>query len=874
MFEKSILWVNNIQKKKNSIFCAITIAILLASSFLVFLPLTNAKSTDATIPTWAYLQVVPNPVGVGQTAYITMFLDKVPPTANGIGGDRWENFDLKVTKPDGTIQNMGPYTSDNVGGFSVVFVPDELGTYSFVFSFPGQTIAGANPNPPPTGFNPGSIGDVYGPSTSTTETLTVTNTPATSIPENPLPTGYWARPVEAFNHLWSTISGNWLGLGQVSFANSGDYSYNGNFNPYSPAVKSAHVVWTKPLAPGGQMGGEFGGSQETNYYTGFQYQPKFAPIILNGVLYYTLYPGASSNPQGWVAVDVRTGKTLWNKDTNDILLCGQVHNYKSINQYGGFAYLWATRGAGFLGAGSFLDMFDAFTGNLILTIANATTPSAFGSQFIEGSDGSLLLYFINSSFIGAYPPQLELWNSTQCILAGTPGYYLSTPQWGPPAGATIDYGPGVMWNAPVPTTYQGNPFPTVAGLFGPPGPASLAIQAIDTDKGVVIMTVAGGTSGAFQWQTGWQVEAGFSTKDGSLLWIKNQTQIPFTTVIMGPAGDGVYAEFTKETMTWTGYSTLDGTKLWGPTEPYSNPWGYYDQKSAMIAYGNLYTWTLGGQLFSYDLHTGTLKWSYSTGSSGVNTPYGVYPFWIIGNYEASIADHMIYVEVGHDYGPPLFPGARIYAINADNGTEMWTALNFATGSSLPIVDGYMLSHNAYDNQIYTYGKGLTATTVTATPGVGNTITVQGTVTDQSPGQTCLGIPAAGTPAISDGSMSAWMEYLYMQNPKPADAKGVFVTVIATDSNGNKATIGTVTSDIMGNYALSWTPPAQGIYKITTTFDGSNSYFASSGETSIAIGPSTSTNSVSTDTFYAITAALAILLVIILIVAIVLLVRKK
>jgi hypothetical protein len=35
--------------------------------------------------------------------------------------------------------------------------------------------------------------------------------------------------------------------------------------------------------------------------------------------------------------------------------------------------------------------------------------------------------------------------------------------------------------------------------------------------------------------------------------------------------------------------------------------------------------------------------------------------------------------------------------------------------------------------------------------------------DKSSGDTCLGIPAAGTPAIADESMSDWMEYLHKQN---------------------------------------------------------------------------------------------------------------
>jgi hypothetical protein len=152
-------------------------------------------------------------------------------------------------------------------------------------------------------------------------------------------------------------------------------------------------------------------------------------------------------------------------------------------------------------------------------------------------------------------------------------------------------------------------------------------------------------------------------------------------------------------------------------------------------------------------------------------------------------------------------------------------------------DGYVVGMNGYENQIYCFGKGLTATTVsapvTAVP-QGNSVLIQGTVTDQSPGQTCLGIPAAGTPAISDDSMSDWMAYLYMQQPKPTNATGVPVMLTAFDPNNNTEIIGTVTSDASGNYAIDWTPPVPGIYKITATFYGTNSYFGSTAETALDV----------------------------------------
>ncbi len=810
----------------------IAIAMLLASSAFAILPFTNGANSSENIPTYAYLMVSPNPVGINQPVYLSMWIDKVPPTANGAYGDRWGNFTIKITLPNNSTATLGPFTSDATGGHAATYVPHELGNYTFVFSFPGQTVTGGPGYPADAALiaDPHSIGDVYGPSISAVATLEVTLTPASTIPENPLPTGYWQNPVEAFNHNWYAISGNWLGDGAVQFANSGNYNYNGNYNPYTTAPLSAHVVWTKSEGPGGQLGGEFGGNESSIYFTGMQYQPKFAPIIINGVLYYTEYPGAATNPTGWQAVNLRTGQTVWTKDTTEVLLCGQICDYVSPNQYGGNAYLWATRTGPVLGTfgyflpGTYLDMFDATTGKLVLSVANVT---AIGTN-IEGSDGSLLQYFVGTN-PSTGSPTLNCWNSSLCII-NQENLWLG-PQWLPPQDATINYANGIEWSVPLPTSYQGTPFPTIPIVTtNYYGPAQLAISAVDTNNNVIVLSVSAAES--LLWQTGWQVEAGYSMATGTQLWITNRTETPYTTLYFGPTANGVYTEYTKETMTWSGYSTITGQKLWGPTAPYSNSLGYFDEQSAVAAYGNFYAWTFGGQVYCYNMTTGVLNWRWSDGSAGENTPYGVNPLWIAGDYEGTVADGVFYIETGHNYGPPLFSGAQIYAINATTGQEIWQFLNFASTSCLPVVDGYMLSLNSYDNQIYCYGKGLTATTVSAEPGQNsnNQVLISGTVTDQSPGQTCLGIPEAGTPAIGDQYMSQWMEYLFEQSPKPTNTTGVPVALTETDPNNNTYTIGTTISNINGQYSYVFTPNVPGVYTITATFGGSNSYYSSSAQT--------------------------------------------
>jgi hypothetical protein len=119
---------------------------------------------------------------------------------------------------------------------------------------------------------------------------------------------------------------------------------------------------------------------------------------------------------------------------------------------------------------------------------------------------------------------------------------------------------------------------------------------------------------------------------------------------------------------------------------------------------------------------------------------------------------------------------------------------------------------------------------------GNSVLIKGMVTDQSPGETCLGIPAAGTPAIADEDMTPWMEYLYMQKPMPTDASGVPVTLDAIAPDGSFVNIGTVTSDMSGMFKKMWTPDDEGEYTIIATFEGTDSYYASYAETAIGVGP--------------------------------------
>ncbi len=785
------------------------------------------------MPTWAYISAQPNPSGVGQAIFLSFWLDKVPPTAAQFYGDRWHNFTVTVTKPDGSKTSLGPFDSDAVGGAFTTYKPDQLGSYSFVFSFPGQKVTGENPPPGGITTNPQHVGDYFQASTSRSATVVVKQEQVEYLAMNPLPTEYWSRPVFAQNINWYKIAGNWLGAGA--------YNATGNFAPYTKAPNTGHIVWTKPYAPGGLIGGEFGDSRmNSNYYSTAQYETKFSPIIMNGILYYTLIPGSSMSREGWVAVDIRTGEEVWHKDTQNNLLRGQLYDYVSPNQYGALAYLWDTHPNAPPNTGTTYGMYDAMTGNWILDIVNGSSVTWVSSAGGLGSQGEMLGYYINTR-----DWTLNLWNSSRAILLGQGGQQGFTTEqnwmWRPPQGAIIPWNLGIQWSVPMTTTMTASNGTTVninnayaesAGVR-----ADLAIAKI---ADVILVTNTPGPQSSFQ-QPGYVIVEAYSLADGHLLWGPlNQTQIQWAR-IRGPAtvSGGVYTTFTFETQEFFGYSTATGQKLWGPVSVADQnvPWGYY-VTSYESAYGNLYASDFGGYVNCIDLQTGTIKWKFWTGTSGYETPYGVWP---LVNFQL-IADGKVYVNSGHLYSPPLFRGAMVYCLNATTGDLLWSMPDFSitNGAASAVADGYFVLPNAYDNQLYTYGMGPSATEVSIQNDVitlGSSILVKGMVTDESAGTKTTDKVARfpnGVPAISDKDMSAWMQYVYMQQQKPTNAAGVKVHLTAIDPNQNFQDLGYATSDMSGFFSLMWTPPVPGKYVVTATFEGSNSYYSSSAETAFGV----------------------------------------
>jgi hypothetical protein len=71
------------------------------------------------------------------------------------------------------------------------------------------------------------------------------------------------------------------------------------------------------------------------------------------------------------------------------------------------------------------------------------------------------------------------------------------------------------------------------------------------------------------------------------------------------------------------------------------------------------------------------------------------------------------------------------------------------------------------------------------------------------------------------SMTQWMEYVCMQQPKPTNTTGVPIRLSVVDSNGNFRTIGTTTSSDDGYYSYAWVPEISGHTESTLHLTAAN-----------------------------------------------------
>jgi len=850
-------------------------ASLVALQVVIAQPVTDVKTYCFVAP--------PEKAGVGQAALLVYWLDQLPggeTVEEAAAGRRDAYYDitLTITKPDGTEETIEMGPSDPVGSGWILYTPDQVGMYSVQAHFPGNW------------RNFTYADQWFMPSESEVMPFEVQEDPVEGWSESPLPDDYWMRPISGASHLWSEVAGHWLGgSAQVYPAGASggattDYAYGG-------APESAHILWTRQNYPqGGIVDERFGAEEWTlNHYQGVTW----SSIIVDGQIHYV--PAYTAHTQGegqsgganWETLDLYTGEQISLKWGETLPEFGQIKVYNSGNQHGAFAYLWRTSGielpdevniahaelvepgdqppvrtapstlvnSSEIKTGTLWEMIDAYTGHTVTYVANVSS----GGTAVYGKDGSILRYNVVGSpnpmgpWFPATPPyHLTVWNSSAGTMIGCEngtGYWQWRPSGGAGFGATDPY-----FQSGVPDMF--GTYPAVNNIVHDGNLMfTLNVSLPDVDQSASIMAVREGeyiilgTGGQNDdevttptWLIAVSLEKGH---EGETLWETTFTP-PYSEKWIGPMdffGNGMSLTTVvpeDEVVIFSdniqlkryAYDMKTGTKLWESER--EDPWKFYGYTATiyngMLLSGGGYS----GDLIAYNLTTGEIEWTYHMPLEGTDSPYGHGTGSGLFGGVGTIADGKIYTGVWeHSASTPLWRQPGLRCIDAETGELLWNILFWDDGNRM-IADGILVARNMYDGQIYAFGKGPSATTITAPDtGVtlGSSIVIKGTVTDQTPtGARNINnefeFTLKGTPAISDEDMQAWMEYMFMEQAYPEDAKGVTVKLTAIDPNGNFQDIGEVTTDLSGTFGKSWVPPVPGEYYVTATFEGSASYGSS------------------------------------------------
>lgn len=833
----------------------------------------NAQAITIYRP-YLYVTVGPKVVGVNQYVLIIGFTAEIPPDIGeqegripGFTRAGWDNIRIDVIRPDGRNDTITIRRTDPVGAFWATYTPTIIGTYAIQAYFPGQW------------KNTTTLRRYYRPDVSNVAYFTVQETPIQEYQEPPLPVDYWTRPIYAANRMWYQIASHWLsGTFQV-WPPGASGGVTTRFC-YGKGPESPHILWTRPYWAGGIMEERFGiYSYQTAHYQGIS----VSPIILQGKIFVP-YRRDAHGTQGYMAIDLYTGELLWYRNES-MPTYAQVYNYDSPNQHGGFLYLWRTTGVNVptviqvpqarrlpngtlireaavrtinrtttpVSLGTVWEMLDGYTGYTICYVANVST----AGTLVYGKRGDILRYNIVNYGTAAAPKYyLTCWNLSDGTMVASTQPPLGTGawQWRPAGG---HFGAANPFLGAYATNYvhDGRDFFTLnvsipdirklSPILNQTG-SILAIR-----EGEYIIIGAAGRNDERGLVEGFMMTLSLKKGEEGKQLAYITFKPPFVSYKENATVSltGVYPEYgvfcfhsTRLLKRW-GYSLATGECLWEsvPEEPLQ----YYGM------YTNVYNGLLlssgySGQLRAYNITTGKIVWMYNATGVGYEGFYG--GCYTIGI--AAICDGKIYtVASEHSPTQPLWRGPNLRCIDAKTGKEIWSILFWGAGMSpdtpnVAMADGILVALNYFDMQLYAFGKGPSATTVSAPQEeipLGSSVIITGTVTDQSPSgrrntNGILDFTLKGTPAIADECMGKWMEYLFMQQAYPSDIRGVDVTLDAIDPTGEYIHLGKVTCDATGKFAYTFKPEKQGTYKIIATFEGSASYGPSFATTYLYVGP--------------------------------------
>jgi hypothetical protein len=824
----------NLLKNKSTIS---TIAILLVLSFAgsIFATTGIASAQEREYTTFSFVDVIPKTAGVGQSVLINFGLLNYL----AIDGDGW-NVTLTITDPNGEVSTVDKMTW-STGTVGYGFVPDIIGTYTLQCSFkrvyyaPTLTIAGA-----PTGWYAASESDIV--------QLVVQESAKQDHPGYDLPDTYWTRPIDTQLREWWSIAGSWVARPRNAFA------------PHNDAPESAHILWAMPI--GDTMGGLSGGdTYQIGYQNGDAYEGKFSgSVIIRGILYYNKYvvgqtgDGRSSPQQAIVAVDLHTGKVLWERSYDfggSRISTGQTLIWLTMNNRGTWSYIWMTSGTN-------MYALDALTGDPKFNMTNVPSGTIY-----YGPNGELLKYqLVNYGTTDSPNWYLLQWNSSYVVTKDKIGMAES---W----GSQIQ---GASFNATERGYDLNVSVPAMTGSLTTAFPEDrVIVVSVNADR-VILSSISikpGDVGRVLFKDVTWQAPAVWQD-----LSIGRQGGWAAYSI-----EDKVAVYWTKENRVHYGFSLETGQYLWA-TDPqiYADAWS--DSSTSLdklIAYNRLYAASCGGIVYCYDVTTGKQLWTYDATDKYMESYIGE-NWWLVPVFISSDKIYLGHME--HSSLEPLPRGAPFIALDAFTGDVVWEIdgafRQSRWGGRAIIGDSIIATMDTYDNRIYAIGKGPSSMTVTA-PDIAvaakTSVLIRGTIMDVSPGtqsdELLLRFPK-GVPAISDADMSEWMLHVYKQFPE-THVTGVEITIDAIDPNGNYVNLGKTISNANGRFSFNFTPDKEGQYAIYALFSGSASYYKSDAQTELLVS-SAAEGSGPQYAMYAF--IVGIVLIIAMVFAILLILRKK
>src|SRR5512139_132342 len=155
-------------RNKTIVFTLVLLFAITASMLLI--PSTNAHTPAWKLNSYAYMFAAPDPIGVGQSTYISMWIDVSLPGSSVLNTIRRHDYTLTITDPEGKVETKHwDVIEDTTNVMSISYTPNKVGTYTLKFDYPGQTYVWNNkPSSPYYASDLSAAGalyenDTYGP---------------------------------------------------------------------------------------------------------------------------------------------------------------------------------------------------------------------------------------------------------------------------------------------------------------------------------------------------------------------------------------------------------------------------------------------------------------------------------------------------------------------------------------------------------------------------------------------------------------------------------------------------------------------------------------------------------------------------------------